>query len=52
MTIDNEVVSEIKHGLLILLGIEDEDGKDDIAWLVRKIINMRIFSDQDGAMNG
>ncbi len=38
-------------GLLILLGVEDEDKDEDIDWLCRKIINMRIFNDQDEVMN-
>jgi len=45
------VKSQIRRGLLILLGIEDEDGKDDIDWLVRKILNMRIFPDAEEVMN-
>ncbi len=51
VTIEGAVHSEIKNGLLILLGIEDEDEKEDIEWLCRKIINMRIFGDKNGAMN-
>ncbi|RRO12483.1 D-aminoacyl-tRNA deacylase [Flavobacteriaceae bacterium 14752] len=43
--------AEINEGLLIFLGIEDEDTQDDIDWLVRKISRMRLFSDQDGKMN-
>lgn len=39
------------QGLLIFLGIEEEDNEEDIDWLCRKIINMRIFNDQDGVMN-
>ncbi len=41
----------IKSGLLILLGIEDADGPDDIQWLSNKLINLRIFNDADGVMN-
>ena len=44
-------MSEIKNGLLILLGIEDADGKEDIEWLSRKMVNLRIFNDEDGVMN-
>ena len=47
---DSEVAS-IQKGLLILLGIIDEDAKDDINWLCRKIVNMRIFPDENGVMN-
>jgi D-tyrosyl-tRNA(Tyr) deacylase len=43
--------SSIGFGLLVLLGVEDADTEEDIDWLVRKIVNMRIFSDDDGKMN-
>lgn len=49
--IETEIKGSIQKGFLLLLGIEAEDGKEDIAWLCRKIVGMRIFSDQDGAMN-
>ncbi len=51
VTVNGKIVSQIKSGLLIFLGIEDADGKEDIEWLSRKIINLRIFSDADGVMN-
>lgn len=51
VTINNEVKSEIGQGLLLLIGIENEDGQDDIDWLVKKIVNLRIFSDHEGLMN-
>ena len=51
VTIDNRVVASIKTGLLVLLGIIDEDTKDDIEWLCRKIIGMRIFPVENGVMN-
>ena len=51
VTIDNHVKSSIENGLLILLGIENEDNDEDINWLTRKITNMRIFDDADGVMN-
>ncbi len=51
MTIDGEVVSSIGTGLLVLLGIEDGDGHDDVAWLAPKIAKMRIFPDDAGLMN-
>ena len=41
----------MREGLLIFLGIEEEDGDEDIDWLCRKIVNMRIFNDEDGVMN-
>lgn len=43
--------SEIGEGLLVLLGVGEDDGAEDIDWLVRKIVNMRIFPDGDGVMN-
>lgn len=51
VTINNQVKSQIEGGLLILLGIESADTVDDIQWLCRKIVNMRIFSDEAGLMN-
>ncbi len=49
--IENSTVGKIGSGLMILLGIENEDGVEDIDWLSRKIINMRIFDDENGVMN-
>ncbi|MDG2052394.1 MAG: D-aminoacyl-tRNA deacylase [Flavobacteriaceae bacterium] len=49
--IQEKVVSEIKKGYLILLGIEAEDTQEDINWLTGKITRLRIFSDKNGAMN-
>lgn len=51
VTVDGKEISKIGNGLLILLGIEDADGKDDILWLSKKIINLRIFNDENGVMN-
>jgi D-tyrosyl-tRNA(Tyr) deacylase len=51
VAVDNKVISEIKKGYLILLGIETEDTQEDINWLAGKIARLRIFSDEDGAMN-
>ena len=49
--VEGEMVGEIGNGLLVLLGIEDADTKEDMEWLSGKIINLRIFNDQDGVMN-
>ena len=49
--IDGSIKGQIDQGLLILLGIEDADTTDDILWLVKKIINLRIFNDEHGVMN-
>jgi len=51
VTVDGEIVAKIGPGLLILLGIEEGDGAEDIGWLCGKIAKMRIFSDADGKMN-
>lgn len=51
VSIEGQEKSRIGIGLLILLGIEDSDGQEDIDWLTRKIANMRIFLDDQGIMN-
>lgn len=51
VSIENEITGEIGNGLLILVGIEDEDSKEDVFWLVNKIVKMRIFNDEAGVMN-
>ena len=48
---DGEIVGEISHGLLLLIGIDEEDEKADADWLVQKILNLRIFGDEDGKLN-
>jgi D-tyrosyl-tRNA(Tyr) deacylase len=49
--IDNKLFSEIGNGLLVLLGIEDADSEEDINWLAQKIVNLRVFNDENGVMN-
>jgi D-tyrosyl-tRNA(Tyr) deacylase len=49
--IDRQVSGSINRGLLVLLGIEDADTKEDIDWLSGKIVNLRIFNDEQGVMN-
>src|SRR5438045_9203944 len=51
VTIDNKIHSQIKNGLLVLVGIEDADTAEDIEWLSGKIVNLRIFNDDNGVMN-
>lgn len=51
VTIDKVEVANIQKGILILLGIVDEDSEEDINWLVKKILNLRIFNDENGVMN-
>lgn len=49
--VNNEIVGAINNGLMILLGIEDADTNEDIEWLSNKIINLRIFNDENEVMN-
>ena len=51
VTIDGNVKSKIGNGFLLLLGIEESDGEEDIDWLVKKVINLRVFDDENGVMN-
>ncbi len=51
VSIDKQLKSSINNGLLILLGIVDSDTSEDIDWLCNKIVNLRVFSDEDGVMN-
>jgi len=51
VTIDGAIKGQINNGLLVLLGIEDADGTEDITWLSNKILSLRIFNDADGVMN-
>ena len=51
VTIDNKVKSAINDGLLVFVGIESADGEEDIKWLSNKIINLRIFNDENGVPN-
>lgn len=49
--VENKIISSIGKGLLILLGIEDSDGDEDIDWLVKKTVQLRIFNDGNDVMN-
>ena len=51
VTIGGQLKSAIGPGMLILVGIEETDGPEDIDWLCRKIVNLRIFDDDEGVMN-
>ena len=51
VTINNEVVADIQKGLMVLVGFEDADDKEDINWLAAKIANLRIFGDENEVMN-
>lgn len=49
--VDGNITGSIQKGLLILIGIEDADAADDIEWLSNKIVNLRVFNDENGVMN-
>ena len=49
--VEGKICGKIGHGLLILVGIEESDSNDDIEWLCKKIVNLRIFDDENGIMN-
>ena len=49
--IENQTVASINKGLLVLVGIEDSDTNEDITWLSAKIVNLRVFEDENGVMN-
>ncbi len=51
VSVDNNIISQIDQGLLVLLGITHEDTKEDMDYLCRKIANMRLFDDKEGVMN-
>jgi D-tyrosyl-tRNA(Tyr) deacylase len=51
VTIENEVTGRIDHGFVVLLGIEEADTAEDIEWLAGKIVSLRLFKDETGAMN-
>jgi D-tyrosyl-tRNA(Tyr) deacylase len=51
VTIDGNIKSAISNGLLIFVGVENEDNADDIEWLCNKVTNLRIFNDEQGVMN-
>jgi len=51
VTVDGEIVSEIGKGILLLLGIAEDDSEKEAAYLLEKTINLRIFEDADGKMN-
>lgn len=51
VTVNQEITGKIEQGLLVLLGIEPVDTQEDINWLCKKIIGLRIFNDENGVMN-
>lgn len=51
VVVENQTIGAITHGLVVLVGIEHEDTQEDADWLIGKLINLRIFSDEEGKMN-
>lgn len=51
VVIDGELTSFIEKGMLVLIGVEDSDNQSDIDWLTKKLVNLRIFDDENGVMN-
>ncbi len=51
VVVENKEIGKINQGVLVFLGIEDNDNQEDINWLVRKLLNLRIFNDDSGVMN-
>lgn len=51
VTVDGNVCGKIGNGLMVLIGVEDADNDEDIDWLSKKIVNLRIFNDENGVMN-
>ena len=49
--VDGKIVGQIRAGLMLLIGIDENDEKGDADWLVQKILNLRIFGDEDGKLN-
>lgn len=49
--VDNQIVGEIGKGLMLLIGVDESDENSDADWLVKKILDVRVFSDQEGKMN-
>lgn len=49
--IDNEIVGQIDDGMMVLLGVEEADEREDADWLIQKILGLRIFNDEEGKMN-
>ena len=49
--VEHKIVGEISKGLLLLIGVDEEDAKEDADWLVKKVLGLRIFSDEEGKMN-
>jgi len=51
VTVEGKINGQIENGLVVLIGVEDADSDEDIEWLSNKIVNLRIFNDENGVMN-
>lgn len=51
VTVEGQITGAIERGLLVLMGVEDADSREDLEWLSGKIVNLRIFDDENGVMN-
>ena len=51
VTINGEIKSEIGKGYLVLIGIGEDDGREDADWLVKKVVGLRVFDDENGVLN-
>lgn len=51
VTVDGEIIGKIQRGFLLLVGVTHDDAMDDMEYLVRKIVQMRIFEDEEGKLN-
>jgi D-tyrosyl-tRNA(Tyr) deacylase len=51
VTVDSQIIGSIEQGFLVLLGIEESDTEEDLTWLSRKIVGLRLFDDDQGLMN-
>lgn len=49
--VDNQIVGKIEKGLMLLIGVDEADEKEDADWLIKKVLDVRVFSDQDGKIN-
>ena len=51
VNVGNRVTGQINHGLMVLLGVEKDDSASDVTWMADKLVNLRIFEDENGLMN-
>ena len=51
VAVEGKIVGEISQGLLLLIGVDESDTQEDANWLIKKVVDLRIFSDTEGKMN-